>query len=212
MHCFHIEVPLLGFKSSITHVTLGKVKQGKRSNPDTLYLSELFLQWWKILHELGKSEEKKKKKRRSRNRRKCKLGRLDTGVCAVFIYSFIIWELHKSFVTVEEFTSGRQSCWTFGYPPPRRRRLWSLRFTDSSSSQQQQQQSPCSPNSLAQAPSLRLIHVWIQKQILWLTPSPPLSLSHTHFPMSGLGTDRTDVSYGISHRELKMFHFQAEKK
>lgn len=36
MNHFHIKVPLLGFKSSITHVTLGKLKQGNALTQTTL--------------------------------------------------------------------------------------------------------------------------------------------------------------------------------
>lgn len=44
--------------------------------------------------------------------RKHKLGRLDTGGFPL-IHSFIIWGLHKSSVTVKEFTSGRRGCRMF---------------------------------------------------------------------------------------------------
>lgn len=88
---FHIKVPLLGFKSWITRVTLGKVKEGNSLTQTTLPQWAVFTvmentawTWKQVL-----SERKKTKKRR------CKLGRLDAGrfsfsrACAVFIYSFI---------------------------------------------------------------------------------------------------------------------------
>lgn len=37
VHYFHIEVPLLGFKSSITHVTLGKNSNRAQLLPRQLY-------------------------------------------------------------------------------------------------------------------------------------------------------------------------------
>ena len=44
VHYFHIEVPLPGFKSSITHVTLGKTRTGHSFYPDNSTPNELFLQ------------------------------------------------------------------------------------------------------------------------------------------------------------------------
>lgn len=77
MNHFHIKVPLLGFKSSITYVTLGKLKQGNGLTQTTVPQWAV-LQWWKILHELGKSGLSEKKEEEGK-KRKCKLGRLDTG-------------------------------------------------------------------------------------------------------------------------------------
>lgn len=83
-----------------------KTATARRLNPDN-FTSMGRLRWWKILHGARKTLDG------STNSAVWTRVVFLSGACARLIYSFIIWGLHKSSVTVEEFTSGRRGCRMF---------------------------------------------------------------------------------------------------
>lgn len=152
------------------------------------------LRWWKILYCARKTLDG------STNSAVWTRVVFLSGTCAQLIYSFIIWGLHKSSVTVEEFTSGRRGCRMFT-PESTARRV--LRFDDSSPS-------PHFTPLPLQNP--RLICVSGPNRSFWCRPSFPCK--DTRFPMNerrqvwtGL---RSAAKQTVSEDELCKLHLEVK--